>query len=232
MGAPMNRRQFLRGAGVLTASVGSALAAGGCSRSSGPPPTTAVSTTSTSAEAADWAALAGQLSGPVVVPGDPAYPVAKLLFNEQFDDLSPAAIAFCATPADVQRCIEYARAHGAPVAARSGGHSYGGYSLSSGLVIDTTKMAAITLEGPSTATIGAGARLIDVYSTLGNAGTLLPGGSFPTVGIAGLTLGGGIGVFDRLFGLTCDNLRSVQLVTADGRLLTTSPDQDPDLFWA
>lgn len=233
MGAPLDRRQFLRGAGVLTASVGSALATVGCSRSSGTaPPTTGASTTSTSTEGLDWSALGRQLTGSVVVPSDPAYPTAKLLFNEQFDGLSPAAIAFCASPTDVQRCIDYARGHGAPVAARSGGHSYGGYSLSSGLVIDTTRMATIALDGSTSATVGAGARLIDVYSTLGNAGALLPGGSCPTVGIAGLTLGGGIGVFDRLFGLTCDNLRSVQLVTADGRLLTASPEENSDLFWA
>jgi FAD/FMN-containing dehydrogenase len=132
----------------------------------------------------------------------------------------------------VQRCVGFARDHGITVAARSGGHSYGGYSLTSGLVIDVTRMAGITVGSPSSATVGAGAHLIDVYDTLGNAGVLLPGGSCPTVGIAGLTLGGGIGVFDRLFGLTCDNLRSVEMVLADGRLVTASPGANPDLFWA
>jgi FAD/FMN-containing dehydrogenase len=173
------------------------------------------------------------LTGTVILPSDSAYPTAKLLFNEQFDGIKPAAIAMCATPSDVQRCVEFARLHEVAVAARSGGHSYGGYSLTSGLVIDVTQMAGITVApGASSAQIGAGARLIDIYNTLGSAGVPLPGGSCPTVGIAGLTLGGGIGVFDRLYGLTCDNLRSVEMVLADGRLVTASPTQNSDLFWA
>jgi FAD/FMN-containing dehydrogenase len=171
------------------------------------------------------------LAGSLVLPTDPSYGTAKLLFNEQFDGVDPAAIAMCATPSDVQHCVSFAREHGVAVAARSGGHSYGGYSLSTGLVIDVTAMAAIAVS-PASARIGAGARLIDVYNTLGNAGVLLPGGSCPTVGIAGLTLGGGIGVFDRLYGLTCDNLRSAQMVLADGSLVTASPSENPDLFWA
>jgi FAD/FMN-containing dehydrogenase len=173
------------------------------------------------------------LSGSLVLPSDTAYATDKLLFNEQFDGINPAAIAFCASPSDVQRCVGFARAHGVPVAARSGGHSYGGYSLSAGLVVDVTQIATIAVgTGGTGARIGAGARLIDIYTTLGNAGVLLPGGSCPTVGIAGLTLGGGIGVFDRLFGLTCDNLRSVQMVMADGNLVTASRSAHPDLFWA
>jgi FAD/FMN-containing dehydrogenase len=235
MGVPMDRRQFLRRAGTLGAGLGSIALLGataGCGRSPSAAPTTS-STTTTIAGPPNWADLAHSLTGSVVVQSDAAYATAKLLFNEQFDGINPAAVAMCATPSDVQRCVDFARAHGVPVAARSGGHSYGGYSLSTGLVIDVTQMAGITVTScGSVATIGAGARLIDIYDTLGDDGVLLPGGSCPTVGIAGLTLGGGIGVFDRLFGLTCDNLRSAQLVTADGRLVTASPSENSDLFWA
>ena len=236
VGAPMDRRQFLRRAGALTASVGSIAligAAAGCTRSPASTPKAAATTVPVTTGPPNWAELAQKLSGSVVLPSDSAYATAKLAFNEQFDGISPAAIALCSTPSDVQRCVEFARRHGVHVAARSGGHSYGGYSLTSGLVIDVTPMSGISVaSGNSTARIGAGARLIDIYDTLGTAGVLLPGGSCPTVGIAGLTLGGGIGVFDRLYGLTCDNLRSVQIVRADGRLVTARATEDPDLFWA
>ncbi len=231
MASPIDRRQFLRRAGTLGFSVGSAALIGaGCTRSPAATPATSSTTTSTSGPL-NWTELQRVLSGSLVLPADPSYGAVKLLFNEQFDGIDPAAIALCTTPSDVQRCMSFARQHGVAVAARSGGHSYGGYSLSTGLVIDLTGMAAISVSS-GTAQIGAGARLIDVYDTLGNAGVLLPGGSCPTVGIAGLTLGGGIGVFDRLFGLTCDNLRSVQMVLADGTLVTASPAEHPDLFWA
>ena len=132
----------------------------------------------------NWADLAGMLSGTLVLPSSSAYATSKLLFNEQFDGINPAAIAFCATPTDVQRCVGFARDHAITVAARSGGHSYGGYSLTGGLVIDVTEMAGVSVGSPSTATVGAGAHLIDVYNTLGNAGVLLPGGSCPTVGLS------------------------------------------------
>jgi len=230
---PMGRREFLRRMGAVGLGMGSAAflgAAAACGRVGGAPPSTSSATT---AGPADWADLGRKLTGTLVLPTDGRYATAKLLFNEQFDDLAPSAIAYCASPSDVQRCVGFARAHGVPVAARSGGHSYGGYSLTSGLVIDVTTMASITVgPGATTATVGSGARLIDIYQALGAAGVLLPGGSCPTVGIAGLTLGGGIGVFDRLYGLTCDNLRSVQLVLADGSLVTAGAGAREDLFWA
>ncbi len=118
-----------------------------------------------------------------------------------------------------------------PFALRSGGHSYAGYSTTTGLLIDVTRMNAVTVN-QNTATIGAGARLIDVYSTLAQRGLALPAGSCPTVGIAGLTLGGGVGVLGRKFGLTCDNLLSAQVVLADGRILTCDASHYSDLYWA
>jgi FAD binding domain/Berberine and berberine like len=180
-----------------------------------------------------WHRLAGSLTGRLVLPGDASYALDSQLYNERFDAVRPAAIAFCASPADVQRSVDFARRHSVQVAARSGGHSYGGYSSCPGLVIDVTPMARVRVAADkATASVGAGARLIDVYDALGDAGRLLPGGSCPTVGIAGLTLGGGISVFSRRYGLTCDQLADLRIVTADGRFLTCDPGRHDDLFWA
>ena len=137
----------------------------------------------------------------------------------------------------MQRCIAFARVHGLELAAHSGGHSYGGYSSCPGLVVDVSRMQAIstggsTDNGGALATVGAGATLINVYSQLAAQGRLLPGGSCPTVGIAGLALGGGIGVFSRAYGLTCDQTMSVEIVTADGVVRRCGPEQNEDLYWA
>jgi FAD/FMN-containing dehydrogenase len=181
--------------------------------------------------AADWAALARDLSGPLVRPGEASYPVAKRLFDPRFDVLQPAGIAYCRSPHDVSTCLAFVRRYGVPGAARCGGHSYAGWSSTSGLIIDVTRMAGVQVNG-STATVGAGTRLIDFYSGLAAYGRAVPGGSCPTVGISGLTLGGGVGVVARAYGLTCDNLQSLQLVTADGQIRTCNPSENADLYWA
>ncbi len=117
------------------------------------------------------------------------------------------------------------------MAARSGGHSYAGYSTTSGLIVDVSLMSSVSVTG-ATANIGAGAQLVDVYSGVAASGLGVPAGSCPTVGIAGLALGGGMGVMDRLHGLTCDVVTSLQLVTADGRVVQADESTNPDLFWA
>ncbi|HLG66098.1 MAG TPA: FAD-binding oxidoreductase [Ktedonosporobacter sp.] len=181
----------------------------------------------------DWAQLARSLQGPLVRPGNPRYPTALQLFDPRYDSVRPAGIAYCASATDVQTCLAFVRRFSVPFAIRSGGHSYAGYSTTTGLIVDVTGMHAITVDAAGgTATIGAGARLIDVYAALAQQGMALPAGSCPTVGIAGLTLGGGVGVIGRKFGLTCDNLLSAQVVVADGRILTCDANHDPDLFWA
>ncbi|MGZ6286439.1 MAG: FAD-binding oxidoreductase, partial [Ktedonobacterales bacterium] len=183
--------------------------------------------------AADWAALARSLQGTLVRPGSSQYPTALQLFNTLFDSVQPVAIAYCASPMDVQTCLSFAHRFGLPLVPRSGGHSYAGYSTTTGLLLDVTRMSMVTVNsGAGTATVGAGARLIDVYAALAQHGLTIPAGSCATVGVAGLTLGGGVGVLGRKFGLTCDNLLSAQVILADGRLLTCDAKHDPDLFWA
>ncbi len=183
------------------------------------------------ASSADWTALARDLSGPLVRPGEASYPVAKRLFDPRFDSVNPAGVAYCRTAHDVAACLAFVRKFGIPVAARSGGHSYAGWSSTKGLVVDVSRMATVAVSG-TTATVGAGTRLIDLYSGLAAHGRTIPGGSCPTVGVAGLTLGGGIGVVARAYGLTCDNVQSLQIVTADGQIRTCDSATNPDLYWA
>ncbi|KZB82132.1 FAD-binding oxidoreductase [Amycolatopsis regifaucium] len=229
----LERRAFLKFAGATVAGA----AASACSAAPpAPAPTSAPGTSlppSTSvtppAGPPDWAALRKQVS--LLLPGDSGYDSAKRVFNPAFDGLKPAAIAKCAKPEDVQAAVS-AAARRVPIAARSGGHSYAGYSVpDGGLMLDLGGMSSVDVQGEQVV-IGAGAKLKDVYATLGGAGRCLPAGTCPSVGIAGLTLGGGIGVLARKYGLTCDHLVSARVVTADGKLRTASADSEPELFWA
>ncbi len=228
----MDRRSFLRGAAV----VGSGVIAGGAladcaspsSRSSNADRGTARSTT-TEQGPPDWATLGASLTGTLLQPSDSGYGAAGHLYNSLYAP-SAAAIAQCGSAPDVQRCLAFARDHNVEVTAHSGGHSYGGYSSCPGLVIDVSRLNAISLGGASASghtavTVGAGSKLIDVYSGLAAQGLLLPGGSCPTVGIAGLALGGGVGVFSRAYGLTCDQTAAVEMVTADGVLRRCEPSK-------
>ncbi|MFG2566319.1 FAD-binding oxidoreductase [Streptomyces sp. NPDC048567] len=178
---------------------------------------------------ADWSALGKSLDGPLIRPGDTAYPTARQLYNTRFDGQKPAGIAYVRHEDDIRECLAFARRASVPVAIRSGGHSYAGWSSGNGrLVIDVASLNRVQANG----TIGAGAKLLDVYEGLATHGVTIPGGSCPTVGISGLTLGGGHGVAARAYGLTCDSLTAATLVTADGRTVTADAKHDPDLFWA
>ncbi len=252
MNPRIDRRTALKlGAGAIAAAVGGCGSSphnaaapttrgGPATTSAGPAttlPTTATLTPTTTAEpaisTADWSTLAASLAGRLVRPTDSTYLTDLQLYDSRYDSVRPQAIAYCSSATDVQRCLGFATERNLPFAARSGGHSYAGYSTSSGLVIDVTAINDVSVgTGATTATIGAGARLIDIYSALNGAGVSIPGGSCPTVGIAGLTLGGGQGVVGRAHGLTCDALNAVTLVTADGQLVTADAQNNPDLFWA
>nr|WP_086667873.1 FAD-binding oxidoreductase [Lentzea kentuckyensis] len=178
----------------------------------------------------DWAALRSKLSGQLLLPTDDGFTYQG--FNPVWDARKPAAVARCTSVADVQACVTAARSR-VPVAARSGGHSYAGYSSpENGLQIDLRGLAGTELLPGDQVRIGAGARLGEVAEVLARSGRCLPTGTCPSVGVAGLTLGGGIGVLARKYGLTCDHLVSATVVTADGRQLTASAQEEPDLFWA
>lgn len=246
--AAMDRRGFVRAAAGLAAGgvVGGGVAACGSSTghaqssvaptasagASGSAGASAAASPRASASAADWSALGRGLAGPLVRPGDSDYGTARLLFDPRFDGLRPAGIAFCENPADVAECLAFVRRFAVAVTPRSGGHSYAGYSSGQGLVIDVTRMNTVTQVGSGTARIGAGTRLVDLYAGLDAHGVTVPGGSCPTVGVAGLTLGGGIGVVTRAYGTLSDNLRSLQMVTPDGTVRECDTDQNADLFWA
>ncbi|MGW0612577.1 FAD-binding oxidoreductase [Streptomyces sp. NPDC002788] len=193
---------------------------------------TTAMTTSAKSTAADWSALARDLDGPLVRPGDTAWPAARQLYNTRFDTLKPAAVAYVSHPGDIRTALAYARTHALHVAIRNGGHSYAGWSSGNGrLIIDVSKLNRVRASG-NTAVIGAGAKLIDVYRALAAKGVTIPAGSCPTVGVSGLTLGGGHGVVSRAYGLTCDSLTRATLITADGKQLTADARENKDLFWA
>ena len=125
----------------------------------------------------------------------------------------------------------FAATAGLPVAPRSGGHCFAGRSTTDGMVLDVAPLDSVEYaEGA--AVIGAGARLGDVYDALAPHGVTIPAGCGPDVGIAGLTLGGGLGILGRRHGLTCDALRAAQVTLPDGRAVTCDEEREPDLFWA
>ncbi len=183
------------------------------------------------AEMPDWESLQGRIDGEVALPGAPAYQAARPPFNARFRDLRPSAIVSCAGPQDVGEAISFARRHGLEVATRAGGHSFAAHSSTRGLLVDVTPMRSVAVAG-GVATVGAGARLGEVYETLQEHDLAIPGGTCPPVGVAGLTLGGGLGILGRRYGVTSDHLIGAEVVLADGRILHCDDGHEEDLFWA
>jgi FAD/FMN-containing dehydrogenase len=178
-----------------------------------------------------WEALQEVLAGEVVLPGSSSYQALPKPFNARFHDVRPQAVVRCATPQDVAETISFAGRHRLDCAARSGGHCFAGRSVTRGLVIDVTPMRSVSVSG-DVATVGAGARLGEVYESLQPHGLAIPAGTCPPVGAAGLTLGGGLGILGRKYGVTSDRLIATQIVLADGRILDCDEHHEEDLFWA
>jgi FAD/FMN-containing dehydrogenase len=180
---------------------------------------------------ADWYGLQDTIAGEVVLPGSPEYDAVRKPAMVRFHDVRPRAVVRCVTDADVGEVIGFAKRVGLRIAIRSGGHCFAGRSSTDGVVMDVSPMRSVTVTD-GVVTVGAGTRLGELYDALDRHGLTIAAGCGPTVGIAGLTLGGGLGILGRRYGLTCDQLRRAQVVLADGRILECDERHDADLFWA
>jgi FAD/FMN-containing dehydrogenase len=177
--------------------------------------------------------LQRRLAGALLLPEDSAFLATNAPVNRRYQDVIPTAIARCADEADVMTCVQWCVENGVEPVVRGGGHSYAGYSTTSGLLIDLRDLSSVTVDHAAGAmTIGGGATITDIFAALDDGPLFLPTGTCPTVGIGGLTLGGGIGHNTRWAGLTCDHLQHTRVVTANGEPLDVSPTQHSDLFWA
>jgi FAD/FMN-containing dehydrogenase len=173
-----------------------------------------------------------QLNGNLLRPGDEGYDEARTVWNAMIDK-EPAVIVQCTGAADVIAAVNFARDLDLPLALKGGGHNVAGTALcDDGLVIDLSPMDAVHVDPDTqTARVQAGATIGDLDHETQAFGLVTTGGIMSETGIAGLTLGGGLGYLAREYGLTHDNLRSMDVVTADGELVTASADENSDLFW-
>ena len=176
--------------------------------------------------------LAGSFGGDLVRPGDPGYDEHRKVWNGSIDR-RPALIARCRGVADIRAAVRFGREHDLVVAVRSGGHSFPGLSVcDDGMVIDLGPMRGIRVDPVArTVRAQAGVLLGELDRETQEFGLAVPAGIVTHTGLAGLTLGGGIGWIMRKYGLTIDQLLSVDVVTADGELIRASEDENPDLFW-
>ncbi len=179
----------------------------------------------------DLAEFRDSLDGELFGPDSPGYEAIRRPVNPAYREVRPRLVAACRSVSDVVGAITYARATGDRIAPRGGGHCFAGRSSTEGIVLDLSALDGISMANERVATIGAGARLGRVYAALHVYGRTLPAGCGPTVGIAGLTLGGGIGLLGRKHGLTCDHLVGARVVLADGSVVDCDNDHEPDLFW-
>ena len=176
--------------------------------------------------------LAGDLAGNVVLPENADYDVARRVWNGMIDK-RPAGIVRCGGPDDVVAVIDFAQAHGLAVAVRGGGHNIAGNgTCDGGMVIDLSPMSAVEVDRSTRrARVGGGATISQLDAATQRFGLATTGGIMPATGVGGFTLGGGLGVLMRSYGLACDNLLSAEVVTADGRCLRASATENADLFW-
>jgi FAD/FMN-containing dehydrogenase len=179
-----------------------------------------------------WETLRRQLDGGhILTPGSAGYGSAHRGFNARFHHRQPQAVVRCRTPQDVARTLVFAARNGTGLALRSGGHCFAGHSASTGVIIDVSPMTSVRVSG-ETATVGAGAQLGHIYAVLDGMGRTIPGGTCPSVGIAGLALGGGLGVLGRQYGVTSDWLTGARVVLASGEILDCDEHRHPELLWA
>jgi FAD/FMN-containing dehydrogenase len=174
----------------------------------------------------------GQFRGAVLAPEDAAYNEARKVYNGAIDR-KPMLIAKCTDAADVMAAVRMAKTHGLQVAIRGGGHNAAGLGVcDSGMVIDLAPINYVRVDASSRTVVGAGCKWSDVDHATHAFGLAVPSGIIASTGVAGLTLGGGMGHLTRKYGLTIDNLLSVDMVLADGSFVVANAEDNADLFWA
>jgi FAD/FMN-containing dehydrogenase len=187
----------------------------------------------TDVSAGQISALGSSLEGELLLPAEPGYEQARTVWNAAIDK-RPALIARCANAADVVKAVRFSRQHEILISVRCGGHNIAGKAVvDNGLMIDLTPICDVHVDPESkTAVVGGGAALGDLDRATQKYGLATTAGVVTHTGVGGLTLGGGVGRLARKFGLACDNLISVDLVTAEGEQITANKDNHSDLFWA
>jgi FAD/FMN-containing dehydrogenase len=177
--------------------------------------------------------LAQAVRGRVVQAGDGDYDECRALYNAMIDK-RPAAIAYCADEADVAAAVLWGKERGLTIAVRGGGHNGGGLgSVDDGLVLDLSQLNSVEVDAAAKMVrVGGGALLKDVVAATAENDLTVPVGIIGTTGVGGLTLGGGIGHLSRTYGLTIDSLVAATVVLADGSIVQTDAEREPDLFWA
>lgn len=224
----MERRHFLRSAsGALVTGAAAPGLLPGRARAAAPPAADGASPPRALRE------LARRLTGRLLLPRSPGFAAENLPANDVYEHITPLAIALCATSADVVTCVNWCRREGVQPVVRGGGHNYNGASCTTGLLIKTGNLNKVVFsERHRTVTLQSGALNRDLLATLRGGRLMLPIGTCPTVGVAGLALGGGIGDNSRWAGMTSDHLVSTRVVLASGEHVTASAREHPDLFWA
>jgi FAD/FMN-containing dehydrogenase len=177
--------------------------------------------------------LRSRLQGSLVTPDDEGYDAASRTANGMFDDKRPAAVAQCASVADVRAALAAARAQDLIVAVRGGGHSSPGFSTcDGGMVIDLRAMNRVEVDPEQRiARVQAGANWGELDAATQEHGLAVTGGRVTDTGVAGLTLGSGSGWLERMYGVTCASLIAAEMVTADGEVITASESENPELLW-
>ncbi len=222
--ATFSRQTFLRGAvsALATSGVFGTLRAG--------------ADPSGGAWATGWDSLASAIGGRVLVPSSgSSFTAGKQVFNSLYNGSAPAAVVAVTSQQDVQKAARFAVANNLKIAPRGGGHSYTGASTAAGtMVLDLRGLpGGVNFDqGSGNVTVSAATDLYAIHQALAGAGRAIPTGSCPTVGVAGLALGGGMGADSRHAGLACDSLQSATVVLPSGDVVTASANDNPDLFWA
>lgn len=224
----VSRRAFLGKGGLFLAGLGLLAGRGASDAATAPTPPPAKPI-----DLLPWDSLRRDISGGVLRPGQSGYAAAAAPWNPRYAQLLPGGIARCQTPQDVQAALVWARCNRLPLCLRSGGHSLAGYSNTRGLMLDLSPMRGVDFNPESRlVTMQGGARVEDVSAALAPFGVSITQGRCPSLGLAGLILGGGLGLSMRGHGLTCDLLQQTEVVTSEGLIKTCSREQNEDLFWA